>query len=103
MWPPIEKLLRALTWPILALVILLSELIACGVLDAWLRAHFGWRSDEPSMLRQTTFTPICLGVLLAHTLHSAARLWRGVARAALGLVGAVPVRRARALARAASG
>ena len=44
---------------------------------------FGWSHEEPSFLRQTTFTPICLGVVLAHVLHQPAG-FRRVAR----LVGA---------------
>jgi peptidoglycan/LPS O-acetylase OafA/YrhL len=68
-WPPIEKWLRKWALPILAGVIVLGQVIQLGLVDPLLTRAFGWSADEPRMLRQTTFTPICFGVLLAHALH----------------------------------
>jgi len=69
LWPPVERFARRWAYPILALAIGVSQLIHFGVVDAWLERWFGWGPTEPAMLRQTTFMPICLGVLLAHALH----------------------------------
>jgi peptidoglycan/LPS O-acetylase OafA/YrhL len=68
-WPPVERWLRRFALPLLLLVIVVSQVIHFGLVDEWLRAWFGWGPKEPAMLRQTTFTPICLGVLLAHLLE----------------------------------
>lgn len=68
LWPPIEKYLAR---PLLALVVLivLSQTIQLGLIDAWLLTVFGFGHDQPTMLRESTFTPILLGVLAAHVLH----------------------------------
>lgn len=68
-WPPLERFTRGAAVPVVLLVILLSELIQFGALDDQLLRWFGWGPHEPGMLRQTTFAPICMGVLLAHALH----------------------------------
>ena len=68
LWPPIQKYLGHPLWVLFALL-LLSQLIHFGVLDSQMAA-LGFGPDEPTMLRETTFTPILLGVLLAHLLHS---------------------------------
>jgi peptidoglycan/LPS O-acetylase OafA/YrhL len=68
-WPPIEKWLRRYAMAILVAVIVASQVIQLGLVDPLLSRAFGWGPDEPRMLRQTTFTPICFGVLLAHVLH----------------------------------
>lgn len=67
-WPPIQKYVRQPLWILFALL-LLSQLIHFGALDSQMAA-LGFGPDEPTMLRETTFTPILLGVLLAHLLHS---------------------------------
>jgi peptidoglycan/LPS O-acetylase OafA/YrhL len=70
LWPPIEKLMRR---PLIALAVLLglSQLLYFGVLDGLLWSWFRQGPSELAMLRKTTFTPILLGVLLAHLLHDA--------------------------------
>ncbi len=67
-WPPVEKWLRGAAIPILLVVIAINQAINFGLLDG----VFGpsWRGRQIS---QITFTPICLGVLLAHALHD--RRW----------------------------
>ncbi len=69
LWPPVERFLRRAALPILAVLIAASELIQLGVVNGILARAFGWSADEPSMLREATFAPICFGVLLAHALH----------------------------------
>ena len=68
-WPPVERWLRRYAVPLIVVLIAASELIQLGWLDPLLASAFGWTRDEPRMLRETTFAPICLGVLLAHVLH----------------------------------
>ncbi len=69
LWPPVERFAKKLALPILGGLLLLSQLIHFGVADGVLANVFGQGPSEPKMLRETTFTPILLGVLLAHTLH----------------------------------
>jgi peptidoglycan/LPS O-acetylase OafA/YrhL len=67
-WPLVEKLLKPLGVAlVLALVIFVNELINYGVLDHWLTAIYGENFELPIL--DATFTPIALGVLLAHLLH----------------------------------
>jgi peptidoglycan/LPS O-acetylase OafA/YrhL len=68
-WPPVERWLRRHAVTLIVTLIAVSELIQLGWIDAWLASAFGWTRDEPRMLRETTFAPICFGVLLAHALH----------------------------------
>jgi peptidoglycan/LPS O-acetylase OafA/YrhL len=63
-WPPVEKWLRGYVVPLLLAVIVINQLINFGLLGATL-AEFANRLA----ILQITFTPICLGVLLAHALH----------------------------------
>ena len=67
-WPMIEKLLRPLGIAMaLALVIVVNQLINFGFFDRAFTSVYG---KEPDLLiLDTTFTPIALGVLLAHSLH----------------------------------
>lgn len=69
-WPPIERGVRRAAVPLVLLFIGLNQLVSFGIgigaPDAWL----GSRYPELAIL-QATFTPICLGVLLAHALHDA--------------------------------
>ena len=69
LWPPIERFLGRYAIVIVVGLIVLSQLIHFHLLDGVLHAVFGFGPDEPAMLKQTTFTPILLGVLLAHLLH----------------------------------
>ena len=71
-WPPIERFLGRFAVPILFGLLVLSQVIQLHLLDDVLASLFGWSPDEPAMLRQTTFTPILLGVLLAHAMHAPA-------------------------------
>jgi len=63
-WPPIEKWLGRYAIPILLGIIAVNQVINFGFLDQWLG-----ESRQHRSILQTTFTPICLGVLLAHALH----------------------------------
>jgi peptidoglycan/LPS O-acetylase OafA/YrhL len=65
-WPLVEKVVRRPALMVVALIVA-SEAVALGLLDRW--SWFSWTAREPAMLRQTTFVPILLGVLLAHLLH----------------------------------
>jgi peptidoglycan/LPS O-acetylase OafA/YrhL len=69
LWPPIEKWLSRFTGWILAVALGVSQVIHFGLIDPLLERVLGWTADEPAMLRETTFTPILLGVVLAHALH----------------------------------
>ncbi len=69
LWPPIERFVPRFALAALALLLIGSQLIQLGWIDGFLMRTLGWSPDEPTMLREATFTPICLGVLLAHALH----------------------------------
>lgn len=66
-WPPLEKITRHRTVPVIVGLVVLGELFAFGAFDGAWTSAFGHR--PPEMLREITFTPILLGVLLAHALH----------------------------------
>ena len=67
-WPPIEKWLARWAWAILLAFLAVNQaanfLLASGVLARW----FG--PENTPWMAEVTFTPICLGVALAHVLHS---------------------------------
>jgi peptidoglycan/LPS O-acetylase OafA/YrhL len=67
-WPPVERFLRRLALPILVAFLLLNQAINFGLLDELLERGLGLRRSALPIL-QATFTPICLGVALAHLLH----------------------------------
>ena len=67
-WPPVQKYVRR-PLIVLAGLLLVSQAIHFRLLDGPLAA-LGVGPRELPMLRETTFTPILLGVLLAHVLHS---------------------------------
>jgi peptidoglycan/LPS O-acetylase OafA/YrhL len=69
-WPPVERYLRE-RWAVCVLggVIVVNQLVNFRLLDPVLEGWFGIRYEDLSIL-QATFTPICLGVLLAHALHN---------------------------------
>jgi peptidoglycan/LPS O-acetylase OafA/YrhL len=68
LWPPIEKWLSRWAWPILLAILVVNQainfLVAAGLLSKWLTP---WRVP---LVCHITFTPICLGVALAHVLNS---------------------------------
>lgn len=68
LWPPVQKYVRR-PLIVLSVLILFSQLIQFGLLDTQLAA-LGFGPNDVPMLRQITFTPILLGVLLAHVLHA---------------------------------
>jgi peptidoglycan/LPS O-acetylase OafA/YrhL len=68
-WPPVEKFLGKLVMPTLGLMLVVNQLINFRVVDPWLHQFFGVGHDDLKIL-QATFTPICLGVALAHLLHN---------------------------------
>jgi len=68
LWPPVQKYVRRPLWVLFALLVL-GQLIHFGLLDTQL-AKLGAGPEDLRMLRETTFTPILLGVLLAYILHS---------------------------------
>lgn len=61
-WPPLEKYLRPYVLPIIGALLVVNQLINYRVL-------FAAQHAELEIL-QSTFTPILLGVLLAHLLHN---------------------------------
>ena len=61
-WPPIEKYLKQWLLPIGVVLLAINQLINFGVI--FQNAHTNLE------ILQSTFTPILLGVLLAHLLHS---------------------------------
>lgn len=78
-WPPLEKLFRRqiILYPLIFLLIFLNQLVNFGYMTPFL-SRFGFEYGELEML-QVTFTPILLGVLLAHLLHRPTS-FRAVAR-----------------------
>lgn len=70
LWPLIEKLLRP-RWALGVLlgVIGVNQLINFGVTDPLTARWFGESFNDLSIM-ESTFTPIALGVLLAHMLHN---------------------------------
>lgn len=74
LWPPLERLLRRRWWLALAVGLAACQLVNFGVILA--------ASARELFVLQATFTPILLGVLLAHLLHEPAG-YRGL-RAVLG-------------------
>jgi peptidoglycan/LPS O-acetylase OafA/YrhL len=78
-WPPIEKWLRRLAVPLMLVFVAANQMVNFGV---GIGAPGTWLGDRyPTLaILQATFTPICLGVLLAHLLHGE-RGFRAVGRA----------------------
>ena len=68
LWPPIERFARRLIVPVLLVLLVVNQALNFRLLDGWLEATFGFRYEELQIL-QATFTPILLGVAVAHTLH----------------------------------
>jgi len=70
-WPPIERFLARGAVPLILVVIAINQAVNFGALDGLLAVRIGSRFEHLEIL-QSTFTPICFGVLLAHALHSRA-------------------------------
>jgi peptidoglycan/LPS O-acetylase OafA/YrhL len=68
LWPPLERFASKAVMPVLWGLLIVSQLIHFGVVDG-LMAELGFEKTQPEFLRQTGFTPIMLGVMLAHGLH----------------------------------
>ena len=69
-WPPIERLFRGpALMTVLLGVLAVNILVNFGLMDGPIREWFGVERSSLVFL-ETAFTPICLGVLLAHVLHS---------------------------------
>jgi peptidoglycan/LPS O-acetylase OafA/YrhL len=67
-WPAIEKLThKRIVYVVLGVIILINQLMNFGILDDLF--IFLYKSPEATKLLDTTFTPICLGIGLAHLLH----------------------------------
>ena len=77
-WPTVEKLLKEKALlVVLAAFIALNQLVNFQIITPWL-SEIGLPYEELAIL-QATFTPICLGILLAHALR-ARRVFRYVWR-----------------------
>ena len=78
-WPPLEKLFKRpiILYPLIFFLIFLNQLVNFRYITPFL-SRFGFEYVELEML-QVTFTPILLGVLLAHLLHRPTS-YRAVAR-----------------------
>lgn len=63
-WPLVERWLRRQALTLLTIFIAASLAITCG------HKYFEFFKWTPAMLRETSFTPIALGVLGAHLLHN---------------------------------
>lgn len=70
LWPPLERYGRRFALPILAVFLVVGQVIHFRLAEG-VMAALGFAPHEPEMLRQTGFSPIMLGVLLAHGLHRA--------------------------------
>lgn len=66
-WPSVERWLKRRWWIAAVLLLVISQLVNFGPLRGGLAA-LGARYEELELL-QATFTPIVLGVVLAHVLH----------------------------------
>ncbi|MCC7407913.1 MAG: acyltransferase, partial [Phycisphaeraceae bacterium] len=75
-WPPVERFLRKWAVAVMVAFVAVNQVVNFGLLDGLIFEKWGW-PDTP--VWQITFTPICLGVLLAHVLHGPrgfAWVWR---------------------------
>ena len=69
-WPAIEKFSRKrVVYVVLGAIILINQLINFGCLDGWFIALYGSPAAIKLDILDTTFTPICLGIGLAHLLQ----------------------------------
>jgi peptidoglycan/LPS O-acetylase OafA/YrhL len=77
LWPPVERFLPRHALKVLLLLIVVNQCVNFRLADGALHSEFGFGHDDRKIL-QATFTPICLGVLLAHLLDDP-RGWRRLA------------------------
>jgi peptidoglycan/LPS O-acetylase OafA/YrhL len=69
LWPAVEKYLKGTgVLVVLAVLLVVNQVINLGALDGVLRSGWGVARGDLVMLH-ITFTPILLGVALAHALH----------------------------------
>jgi peptidoglycan/LPS O-acetylase OafA/YrhL len=88
LWPPLERFFRRATVPVLLVLLVVSQVIHFRLAEP-VMAALGFAPHQPEMLRQTGFTPIMLGVLLAHGLHHGA--WHDRLRVLLGARATAPL------------
>lgn len=70
-WPAIEKVLSPkFSLPLLLIIIAINQCINFGFLDGFFASLYGQSHQVELEILNVTFTPICLGVLLAHLLHN---------------------------------
>jgi peptidoglycan/LPS O-acetylase OafA/YrhL len=81
LWPPLERFGRRAAVGVLLVLLVVSQVIHFRLAEPAMAA-LGFAPHQPEMLRQTGFTPIMLGVLLAHGLHNAG--WHARLRRLLG-------------------
>jgi peptidoglycan/LPS O-acetylase OafA/YrhL len=94
-WPPLERFAPRHVLKILLLLLIVNQLVNFRLADGVLQSVFGFAHDDRKIL-QVTFTPILLGVLLAHLLHDGSWFRRiapfvGTAAAAVASVAIVAV------------
>ncbi|WP_188149410.1 acyltransferase family protein [Teredinibacter waterburyi] len=88
-WPFLEKFFSLkFLYTVLVVAIGVNQLINFGLLDGYLNAWWGEGATEKLNILDTTFTPICFGVALAHALHRKSSFdflyaWLGSWRASL--------------------
>lgn len=69
-WPLFEAFASPISaGAAIAAGLFVNQLINFGVLDGTIAQLSGWTPDDHPEILETTFTPILLGVLLAHLLH----------------------------------
>lgn len=69
-WPVLEKLVkRKWMFAIIGLVFVVNQLINFDLLDPLFARLYGMEEAPDLEILDATFTPICLGVALAHLLH----------------------------------
>ena len=81
-WPVIEALLAPLRLAAWVVLVGLNQLMNFGLFDPWLSSALGTNDLSNVHITETTFTPILLGVGLAHILHRPA--WYSRASAVVG-------------------
>ena len=67
-WPPIERFFPRSYWPFLVVALFVNVAMGMGALDGWLIRTLGDYAPDLEIVH-ATFTPILLGVALAHGLH----------------------------------
>ena len=70
MWPTIEKYLRRFVIPILVIALVCNQIVNFPAGKDWISTAIGSDMWTGLSMVQATFTPLLLGVLAAHLLHS---------------------------------